>query len=368
VAGFTYDLATEADDAELRALLGRISMPGEIALTFRREPSFFAARSAGNVDAQTVVCRDEETGELLGFGERSFRRAFVDGERTEIGYLGMLRGVVERRGGLGIARGYRYFRDLHAEDQRVPFYVTTILEENAYAISVLARGRGGLPTYEQVGRLVTYLIPLRRGYRAGGSEAVRLQDEAELQVAVDALNAWNRGHQLAPVYDAQDLVGHSGLVPAFAWRDLFVVRDGDAVLGTLGVWDQRGLKQTVVAGYSRRMRLARPAYNGYAAARGLPALPPAGASIATVHGAFLSAAGDDPEIADALVAGAREAWGGRGISYLAVGVAEDHPLTPALSRHASRELKSLAYAVYWSDAAPPSFDRTRRIHLETATL
>ena len=128
MAGFTYGLAVQSDDAPLRALLDRTPIPGEIELTFRREPSFFLAASAGNDETQTVVCRDAETGELLGFGERSFRRAFVDGAESTVGYLGMLRGAVERRGGLGLARGYRYFRELHAEDPRVPFYLTTILD------------------------------------------------------------------------------------------------------------------------------------------------------------------------------------------------------------------------------------------------
>jgi hypothetical protein len=195
-----------------------------------------------------------------------------------------------------------------------------------------------------------------------------VRDESELPRIAEALNDWNRRHQFAPPYDARDLMGRTHLLPGFAWRDLLVVRDGDSIVGTLGIWDQRSFKQTVVAGYSPRMRLTRMPYNGYAAVRGLPGLPPAGDSVATVHGAFLSAAGDDPAIADALVAAARARWGGRGISYLAIGVAADHPLAAALSRHASRELHSLAYAVYWPDGQRPSFDRRRRIHLETATL
>jgi hypothetical protein len=249
----------------------------------------------------------------------------------------------------------------------VPFYVTTILEENAYAISVLAKGRGGLPTYEPLGRLVTYLIPLRRRHAAPPA-VTRVRDESELELVAAAVNGWNRRHQLAPVYGAGDLSGGTPLLPAFDWRDILVLRDGDRIAGTLAVWDQSRFKQTVVAGYSRRMRAVRVPYNGYAAARGLPSLPRARAGIATLHGVLLTAADDDPAIADAVVCKAREAWGATGHAYLAVALADGHPLAPALRRHAARVLASRVYAVYWPNAEPPSFDRSRRLHFDAATL
>jgi len=365
VAGFAYGLATESDDAALRALLDRTPIPGEIALTFRREPSFFVAANAGNDESQTVVCRDADTGELLGFGERSFRRAYVEGTETTIGYLGLLRGVVERRGGLGLARGYRYFRELHAADRRVPFYLTTILDENAYAVSVLASGRAGLPTYEQVGRLVTYLIPLRRRPRRGHDTSL-VQDESELAHVAAAVNAWNRRHQFAPVYGVDDLAGRTPLLPAFSWRDTIVVREDDRIVGTLGVWDQTGFKQTVIAGYASAARAARLPYNAYALARGLPALPRAGREVAMVHGALLSAG--DPAIAERLLDGARARWGAQGYAYLAVGLAKEHVLAPTFRRHSARVLNSRVYAVYWPDGPEPTFERGKTVHLETATL
>jgi hypothetical protein len=366
MAGFTYGLAVDADDEELRALLRRTPMPGAIALALHREPSFFVARQLGNRESQTVVCRDDETGELLGFGERSIRSAYVDGEPAPVGYLSMLRGAVERRGGLGLARGYRYFRSLHA-DERAPFYVTTIMEDNDYAVSVLASGRGGLPTYEPIGRLVTYLVPLSRRRRARVQSAERAS-ATSLESAVERLNSWNRRHQLAPVYTRADLVGETSLLPGFDWSDLYVVRDGDRVVGTLGMWDQSAFKQTRVARYARQVAWVRPLYNAYAATRGVPGLPRPGAEVRTLYAAFLSAEGDSDEVAAALIERARGDWAGQGHAFLAIGVAEGHPLERTIARHGCRRLLSLVYAVYWPDAPTPSFDRSRRLHLEIATL
>jgi hypothetical protein len=361
-----FGLAEPADDDALRDLLRRTGMPGEIALAFLREPSFFVAGRAGNRETQTMVWRDLEAGELVGLGERSIRAAYVDGEPAILGYLSNLRGAVEWRKSLGLARGYVYLRSLHG-DGKVPFYVTTILEENAEAIALLTSERARLPRYEQVGRLLTYLLPIhrRRRARSTGAEPVRADDLAD---ALACLDAWNRRHQFAPVYTREDLTGATGLLPGFTLDNLYVARDGGRVRGTLGVWDQSGFKQTVVSSYSRRLARVRRLYNAYAVVRGVPGLPAAGSELRLQHGAFLSAYGDDAATAEALVEHALVDWSGRGASYLVLALAEGHPLGETLSRHAARRLTSRVYAVYWPDEGVPAFDRGRPLHLEVATL
>ena len=339
-------------------------MPGEIELAFLREPSFFAAARAGNRETQTMVCRDLEAGEIVGLGERSIRAAYVDGEPSALGYLSNLRGAVEWRKGLGLARGYQYLRTLHG-DGKVRFYVTTILEDNAEAIALLTSGRARLPTYEQVGTLITYLLPIhrRRRARSTAAEPVRAGGLAD---AVACLDAWNRRHQFAPVYTQEDLAGGTGLLPDVTLDNLYVVREGGRVRGTLGVWDQSGFKQTVVSSYSRRLARVRRLYNAYAAVRGVPGLPAAGSRLRLLHGAFLSA--DDAATAQALVERVLVDWSGRGASYLVLALAEGHPLGETLSRYAARRLTSRVYAVYWPDEGAPAFDRGRPLHLEVATL
>ena len=361
-----FGLAQSADDAALRDLLRRTGMPGEIELAFLREPSFFVAGRVGNRETQTMVCRDVEADEIVGLGERSVRAAYVDGEPAALGYLSNLRGAVEWRKGLGLARGYGYLRTLHA-DGKVRFYVTTILEENADAIALLTSGRGRLPRYEQVGTLTTYLIPIhrRRRARSTGAEPVRA---GGVEDALGCLDAWNRRHQFAPVYTHEDLTGATGLLPDFTVDHLYVAREGRRVQGTLGVWDQSGFKQTVVTSYSRRLARVRRLYNAYTAVRGVPGLPPAGSQLRLLHGAFLSANDDDAATALALVERVLVDWSDRGASYLVLALAEGHPLSETLSRHAARRLTSRVYAVYWPDEGEPTFDRGRPIHLEVATL
>src|ERR1700737_4003000 len=90
---FEFSLASEAEDEALRALLRHISMPGNINLSFQREPSFLLAEQAGSIASQVMVCKDRTKDQIVGMGSRSIRNVYIDGKPAQVGYLSMLRGV-----------------------------------------------------------------------------------------------------------------------------------------------------------------------------------------------------------------------------------------------------------------------------------
>lgn len=362
---FDFALATEADDTELRELLRQIAMPGNMTLAFLREPSFFLAERAGSTASQVIICRDRKLGVPVGMASRSVRHVYIDGNPMNVGYLSMLRGIPQARGNIGLARGYQYLKELHA-DGAVPYYFTTILDDNIDAMKLLTSRRGGLPVYQPAARLVTYLIPLARTRRAQKPRsAVSRGRRDDLPQAVAFLQDWNSCYQFAPVYTLQDLLSQSTLLPGFSWEDLYVYRENGKVLGTLGVWDQQSFKQTVVTDYSPKMRAIRPAYNLYASARGVPRLPRAGASIKVLYAAFTS--GDRSVFAE-LLGQACDDWGGSGYDYLSVGFCADHACSSVAARSATQRIASTLYIVYWAENDVSLPQAGRPAHPEIATL
>src|SRR5947209_9826887 len=83
---YRFELATPADDADLRHVLAATPMAGRIEVAFRREPSWFAAAVVDGHFRQVVACRDRETGRVIGFGCRSVREVYVNGVRRAVGY------------------------------------------------------------------------------------------------------------------------------------------------------------------------------------------------------------------------------------------------------------------------------------------
>ncbi len=362
---FEFALAEEMKDEELRALLRSIAMPGNITLSFHREPSFFLAERAGNVTSQVIVCKDRQKGRVVGMGSRSVRDVYIAGKPTRVGYLSMLRGLPEVRGNIAFARGYRYLQALHA-DGAVPYYFTTILDDNTAAKALLTSARAGLPIYKPLACLITYLLPLRRNWMGkGGSSAVCRVDQQQLPKAVSFLQAWNSQYQFAPVYTLEDMLGQTKLLPHFSWENFYVYHEHAKVSGTLGVWDQQSFKQTVVTAYSRKMRYIRPLYNLFAAITGTPGLPRAGAEIKVLYAAFLSGS---KNVFAALLNQVRRDWSGKGYDYLSVGFCEDNELSSVVARYATQQLSSTVYVVYWQDANVLLPETSMPVHCEIATL
>lgn len=362
---FDFALATEADDEELRALLRKISMPGNITLAFLREPSFFLAEQAGSITSQVLICKDNRKGQIVGIGSRNIRCVYIDGTPARVGYLSMLRGILEARGNIALARGYRYLQTLHG-DGAVPYYFTTILDDNAEAQTLLTSERGGLPKYQTVARLVTYLIPLTKRQRGGKANLqVRKVERDQLPEAVAFLQEWNSRYQFAPVYTLQDMLGQSSLLPNFSWQNFYVYREQDTCMGTLGVWDQQAFKQTVVTAYAKKMQFIRPGYNLLATLQGTPRLPRVGAKINMLYATFLS--GGTAIFAELLRQVCRD-WSNRGYDYLSVGLCDNNDLSSVINPYAVQKIASTVYMVYWKNADVVLPDLGRPVHVEVATL
>ncbi len=365
---FEFRLAGKAEDGALRAVLRQAHMPGNVSLAFSREPSFFTAEGAGSITHQTLVYQDQKSGKITGIGGRSVRKVYVDGIKKTVGYLSSLRLLPESRSCMTLVRGYRFLRSLHG-DGEVPYYFTTILDENRYAQQILESGRAGMPIYVPVGVFVTYLIPLRTKYLSGKLQhEVLACDKDTLPKAHECLSEWNRRHQFAPAYELGDMIGDTGLLPNFSFKNLYVCKEKGEVVGTLGVWNQQSFKQTVVTDYSAKMKVIKPFYNGIARLRGYPMLPNVGENIRSVYASFMSSKDDNPEVLGSLIERARVDWSGQGHDYLLVGLSEKHKLTTTARRMASNELRSKIYLVHWPEENVILPGNESAAHLEVATL
>ncbi len=326
------------------------------------------AEQAGNLESQVIAMKESGTGAIVGFGCRSFRKVFVDGQVSTIGYLSGLRGLPEVRGGTLLARAYRYLKQLHG-DGKVPYYVTTIFDDNQHAKTLLESGRAGLPTYLPLGRLRTFLLPLYGNRKESCGKVVRVETDDLLEPAGECINVFNGQHQFSPFYSTADLKGKTTLLPCFDHSNLYAYLRGSKVTATAGVWDQNSFKQTVVAGYSLPYRFIRPLANAGARMGWSAKLPKVGSHFPYLYASFLShALGYDEDLLS-LIRQIMADWSQQGFAYLLVGVHEQNPLANQLQQMSAMALSSTVYMVYWDDAlteALPSNNHTP--HLEIATL
>lgn len=347
---YRFELASEADDEELRRVLAETPMDGTISVSFRREPSYFDAALVSGGDCQTVVGHEERTGRIIGFGVRSVREMFVNGAPTPIGYLSSLRLLPTYRSLGLVARGYAYFRELHG-DGRTRLYLTTIAEGNERAITILTSARAGLPPYHFAGRYVTVAIPARRrrGNGRAGDVETRPATAADLPALLDFWQSAGSARQFFPCYERKDLFHPRATFREMQPGDLLLALKKGRIVGTLGVWDQSGFRQTVVERYSSGLRLLKPLYNCWAAVRRQPPLPRVGEPFRYCAAAVPVVAGDAATVFEALLARARDRAAERSAGHLLVGLHVSDPLLPVAAAQQATAYVTRLYYVCWDD-------------------
>jgi hypothetical protein len=346
-------------------------MPGRIAVGFRREPSWFAAAVVEGYFRQVVACRDLDTGRLIGFGCRSIRRVYLNGQPADIGYLSSLRVLPAYRNIGLVARGYAFFRKLHA-DCRVPFYLTTIAEGNETALKILTSGRAGLPTYHPAGRYHTIALALpRRPPNVSELPGVSLRPATadDLPALRDLLATEGPRRQFFSRYEHDDFLSAEGRLRGLTLDQIILAERSGRPVGMIAAWDQHAIRQSVIEGYSGWLKWVRPVYNTWQSMRGASALPAPGQPLRYLSAALPLVADNDPDVFAALLAEVRRRFGGGPASHLLIGLHEADPLLPIARRWETACYTTFLYLVAWPDGEKQrSALDARPPYLELGTL
>lgn len=365
-SGFEIALGTAADDRELRELLRNSPVPGQISVTFEREPSFFDSGHIRGNFFQVCVGRDRRTGRIIGLGTRSVAPGFINGQPAPLGYLADLRLKPNHRGGTLVARGYRFLRQLH-EDGRTRLYTTVIFSENHAALTTIASGRAGLPQYHDQGTIHCPGINIRRAAPPILADCGIVRGcERLLPEIVECLNRNNRRRQFAPVHTVEMFRDR--------WRnfrieDFHVAVRGSNVIGVVGCWDQRSFKQTRVAAYGSRLRWMVPLVNALRPVTRAPRYPKAGEEVPYFYFSFIAVDDDNLQVFRALLRSAHNAAVGTGFLYAMVSLHERDPLLPALRDYSLTPFFGRLFCVTFEDGDQTAHALDGRVpYLEAATF
>lgn len=363
------DLATPADDPEIRRLLRDNPMDGAIRVSLEREPNAFLAAAVEGEPHSTVVAREPSTGRIVGMGSRAVWNAFVNGAPCRLGYLSQLRVDRSFRGRRRLlAAGYAALRSLRGPDE-APFDVTSIIADNETARRLLASEVPGLPRYRELSGFVSLVLPAMRRSRKRSPVRIEPGLPSWMPEVADCLARNRKRYQAAPFFTAAELLSPErsrGLGP----QDFRLALVDGRVVGCLALWDQSGFKQVVVRGYAPRLARWRPWINRLSWALGTPRLPDPGQPLPHAYVSHVAVNDDDPEIFQALAESAHAEACRRRYAYVVIGFAAGHPWLPWLERRfRPRRYESVLYTVDWGEGAAAVAALDGRLpHVEAALL
>src|SRR5262245_30259485 len=356
------ELAKPEDDAAIRRLLATNAVPGRVTVTYEREPNYFAGCATMGRGCQSLVARAGDG--IVGVACRATRPMLVNGREVRLGYLGQLRVDERFRGRWLVSRGFRLLKRLH-DDDPVPAYLLSLIEENREALGVLIeRRRPGFPIFRHVGRLITLALALGRPHRTKVDRSAQCEIERagrdDLPGIVDFLRRRGEARQFYPAYSEDDFRGEATL--GFRPEDFFVARRNGALAGVIGLWDQSGYKQTITRGYAGWLRWARPAYNLAARLSARPALPNAGEKILSAYASFVCVADEDTGVFRALLRRVCHVAAERGYSYLMAGFDERDPLLKIARANPYIAYRSRVFIAGWPDGFEDQPNQFERFH------
>jgi hypothetical protein len=352
MSNITFNLATPADDSELRRLLRENPIPGTISVSFEREPDYFIGANVGNSFHQTVIARDRNNGEIIAMGSRSIRDVYINGTVQRVGYLSDLRITqryrVMRR---ALIRALAFFHQLH-QDGQVPFYLSSIIEDNLPARRLFSAGLPGLPCFQEYARLYTLAIYCRRKRRnLPMPDGLRLTRGSSAQINEIATCIQYNGarYQFNPHWNSNSLFSPDQ-TPDLAPENFFLAQEGERVVGCLALWDQRRFKQTIVRCYSGSLARWRGLMNVGARILGWPVLPSPNEPFHYSYASHLAVDDDNRQIFAGLLRALYNHAVTQGNSYFMIGLSEASPFLPVVTA-SYRHLvyTSQLYLVAWDD-------------------
>lgn len=331
----TFRLATESDDAILRALLRGNPMPTWVDMAIEREPSFFAGKDILGHD-WAVIAEDDD--EVVGMYTASVMPVHVDGRPERLGYLGGLRvNPCFRRRIRYLRDGYASIRKLAPATGTLPWWFTVVASENTAARRLLESGVSGLPSYKYQGDYVTFAVATAHGKRRN---LWRIATAADIPRIVDFYNAQARQFQCAPVL-TPDLIERIGLSSFYLYEDS----------GVAALWDQRAFKQIVARHYRRPLGALRPFYNLYATAMRRIPLPAEGGALDHTFAAFLAL---DDAAQDRVTDLLRDLLSHCTTRAASIGLHAENPLVPVIKMMKPISYPARVYAVCFDGETVPN--------------
>ena len=259
---YNIEIATEYDNAELCALC-EIPTGDNIRFTIERSPDFFAAARVQNEHTEIYVCRNKTSGKIEGMFSVGKRKVFFKNEIREIRYFSDMRIHPQIQGSRLLYQVVRFMTDniLQADEiaQAIVFAENRIMLELIQKLQFRS-GKMSIFNFYPAGNYTSYMVKcLNVSTKTGNKYQVRKATHADIVMMQTFIMEEGPKKEFFPFYDLREL--ESAYYKGLTIEKFYLAFDNEKLTGMAGIWDQHGLKQTKIVGYSKFYNIIRPAIN-----------------------------------------------------------------------------------------------------------
>ena len=372
-AQVTVRRATPDDGPEQCALLARVAMDSDLALSIRRDPDFDALYRLQARDWESWVV--EMNGAVEGTGTVLVREGYLDGDRVPVGYLGDLRLSPSAEGRQLLDRMYGPILRSASDRFGCDYYLTAIIASNdkakrALTVPTARSARGARPTYSLLRefdiRSIHLVLPRMRELF---KHTVRRATDADIPSLARFLDDDSRARPFGYVLGEAELRRRLTCWPGLSSRSFHLVEDaGGRIVGCLALWDAAPAKRTIVVAYRGRMRRVRMAHDVAARLFGRDPLPVPGGEFRYQYATHVAVPSNDPSVLRALLQSAYHAARADGYHFISICAPVGDTLDAAYRGYLTTDLRAELHVVSMPGVKVPAIAEGVRPGFEMALV
>jgi len=287
------------DQAFMRWAVSPHSGTGIPAMRQKIKAPYISALQYKGRQQTIIAARNRQNGHYVGMVVLSSREVYIRGALRSIAYVSELY-IDPMHRNPAVARGmyYHFIRAIKKYDG----LLASAFASNRRILKMLTSRQNSPIAFTNIGTLYTYVFYPKAIPNPTKAPALRIQSLQKEDMLKAFLQFWHHrkdDRDFIPAYTVRDF-DEEGLLRDLRLDDIFVAIKGDAIVGSLGLWDQSPTRTWVVDRYPTGLRLLRPLINVAARWRGTPALPRQGEDIPYRLACLLRIRDDDPEVLWAL--------------------------------------------------------------------
>ncbi|WP_242117366.1 GNAT family N-acetyltransferase [Aestuariivivens sediminicola] len=310
-----YRLATFEDNQKLLELTGSAGMPGKISLRIDRHPNFF---ELNKLRGKTNVYVAEDKNEIVGSICVSDQMVYTNGKKEPLYYISDFKVArTYRNRGIGLQLTNEVVKYLESKDADFAFLNVSKGNNRPF---VFFSDRAHYPDFQNIGTFTTFEFMGSKFNLSKSKFKIELA-KASTEI-LDFLNEYYEQYQLARVITYDNLNNTT----------LYVVRNGDHIIGVMSIIDTTDFKQNVVLKMPLTLKFIVSLTNAFCNIFKLSKLPKENESIKMLYIKYLAVKTYDKSLITALISFARQYAYDKSYSFVSIGLHENDILIKKLPK------------------------------------
>ena len=334
---FKIFLATPDESDELLKLFEDMDFSGDISIMFTRRPDAYQSLISEGEKVIIPIVKDITNDLICAMGCCIIRKAFINGQIKNVGYLTSLKIKKEYKSLLYLIKDVYRFLYENTKDY-VDVYYTTILEDNKGAQRLLEKKRKNMPIYHYEGDYTVYCFAKSRydlSIKNKNSDKYKLEIGKMKDVREFYKNNLTK-YNFSPIdinlYQLHD-------------DDFFILRDEkDDIVAACALWNQTAYKQYIITKYSGIFKYINKLPTNWL---GYPKFPKENTPINFASVSLFLVKDMDAKIAEYFLR--QVAQSDKKYNLLMLGLFETHVLNTIFNKIKHIKYKSRLYRVNWGD-------------------